>query len=262
MPMRILFGAVSDLDEYPKTRFIRGTCRGAYHDRLHEEFRGESDITVHVMHGVVFHEVPKSPEELDRIMRHVWNTCDEWIVDEPENPKPHMHRGNALIWLAANTPGDEDPRDLYEGAVDAFRSAAQIHTHEESKAWCTFRAGEALGELDRLEEALETACVALRYAPHFGEMYCLAAHVSIKRGRPLDALAWADCAIALGKTAQLTRVEPTRGGFSIPPCRWEVPWMLRATALEMLADPAMVDLVAQADGMAEKAQQARMSGGK
>lgn len=239
----------NDKGEYPKARFIRLPAIGKWTSPFHEDYIGcESFVEMNI---AKFSELPKSQEEQGEKMVTLERLSREWIEREPKLARVRMHLGNTLLYFRR-----------YEEAAAEFIKCAELSEYDEERAWALFRAGECSNERGLHREAIKLCSESMATCPYFPEAPFLAAFAAYNAGRHFDALAWADVAIALGKTTQLARVLPTRTGFSLQVAHWEGPWRLRALALADLetafsGDPSIKQAREQAEQMAEKAEKER-----
>lgn len=235
-------------DDYAKARFLRvpSPSFARYEDPVHEDYRSPASIVF--MNRVKFAEVPKSAEEQAASTARVERIAREWLEREPQCARAWMHLGCALAAQG----------ELVAAAKAFFKCVAYTKRPEE-EAWASFREGGCLSDLGDQDEALGAALHAAKLTPYIPEPAFLAAFASLKDGRPFDALAWADMAIALGSMATVPRVTPTTGAFRVAAAWWEGPWIVRAHALHELGLHELRDHAARMVEVAREKRGAPMS---
>lgn len=238
-------------NDYAKARFLRvpSPTFARYEDPVHEDYRSPGSIVF--MNRVKFVELPKSPEALAATTRHIESVAREWIGREPKCARAWMHLACAL----SNQGKTLEARD-------AFFECAMLTKRPEEEAWAKFREGQCWTDLGHHDEALMCALDAAKLTPYIPEPLFLAAWAALKDGRPLDACAWADCAIALGSLATVPRVTPTTGAFRVAAAWWEGPWLVRAHALHELGLHELRDHAVRMIEAAREKRGAPMSDGE
>ncbi len=146
--------------------------------------------------------------------------------ENPDEPRWFYYLGDALTRLGQ-----------YAEAVTAFRACYALHGWDEESAWAMYRATQCLFELGRLEEALETIVLGMARHAGLADFPWFAAHISLRLGRPQQAVYWARQSVSLGWFAG---IGPTvlRTGWRYPFALWEGPYDVLRVALKELGDDA------------------------
>jgi tetratricopeptide (TPR) repeat protein len=215
-----------DSGEYTKDRFFRLPVTGRFRGPTHEAFYityeiGGGTVTIP---GVVFAELPKSPERLRRKDERDRDVLARYTKETPGEPRWFFYYGDVLSRLGQ-----------YEEAVKAFRACYALRGWEEESAWAMYRATQCLFELDRLEEALETIVLGMARHAALADFPWFAAFISLRLGRPQQAVYWARHAIALGCFAGIGQTV-LRTGWRYPFALWEGPYDVLRVALKELGD--------------------------
>lgn len=230
-----------------KERFIRVPAAGRFVGRCHEEYVGEG-VTRAVMPGAKFFEVERNPEEEASRQMGIQNICAQWILEEPENPRPQFYLGLSLFFFAQ-----------FQKAVPYFLRYAELLNpmpeYEQEIGWSMFMAGLCCAYAGDPEAAIDHALTGMRTCPNIAELPWLIADQELKSGNVHRSLNWSDMAIMAGDTLRHYKPEIIRLGFQLPEARYEYPWLLRHKALMALGDERHALEAAQ---MAQLAKTARM----
>jgi hypothetical protein len=233
-----------DSGEYTKDRFFRLPVTGTFLGPTHEAFFitlqiGGGTVTIP---GAVFAELRKSPERLRRKDERDRDILRRHTQAHPDQPRWFYYLGDALARLGE-----------YEDAVTAFRACYALRGWDEEGAWSMYRATQCLYELNRLEEALETIVAGMARHAGLGDFPWFAAHISLRLGRPQQAVYWARHAIELGCFAGIGQTV-LRIGWRYPFALWEGPYDVLRDALKELGDE---EGAAEADRLFAEAAAAR-----
>lgn len=231
---------------YTKERFFRLPVSGRFEGRVHEEYC-EPDPKHDLMPMVRFDEVPKSPEESAARDEMIEWKCRQWIAEEPKRARPRYHLGCSLL-----RRGDA------KGALLAFCDYSDLTDSPHERAWGLLQCAVALDALTQYQNAIRACVDGMAEFPHFAEFPWWSAYQSLRLNDPVNALAWADMAIALGRTSSYKRVRPLRLGNQIPEAEYEGPWEWRRIACEVLGLSAEAS---EASDMVERARVMRIQDG-
>ena len=137
--------------------------------------------------------------------------------------------------------------------MTAFRACHALRGWDEESAWSMYRATQCLFEMDRLEEALDTIVAGMARHAGLGDFPWFAGHISLRLGRPQQAVYWARHAIELGCFAGIGQ-SVLRIGWRYPFALWEGPYEVLREALRELGDE---EGAAEADRLFAEAAAAR-----
>jgi tetratricopeptide (TPR) repeat protein len=219
---------------------VTGTFLGPTHEAFFITLQiGGGTVTIP---GTVFEELPKSPERLRLKDERDRDILRRHTQAHPDQPRWFYYLGDALARLGE-----------YEDAVTAFRACYALRGWDEEGAWSMYRATQCLYELNRLEEALETIVAGMARHAGLGDFPWFAAHISLRLGRPQQAVYWARHAIELGCFAGIGQTV-LRIGWRYPFALWEGPYDVLRVALKELGDE---EGAAEADRLFTEAAAAR-----
>jgi glycosyltransferase involved in cell wall biosynthesis len=194
---------------YTKDRFFRLPADGEFRGPTHEAFyladvSGGATVTVQ---NVVFDELIKSPEQFRFKDERDRDILREYVQVNPNEPRWFFYLGDVLQRLGQ-----------HEEAIAAFRACNALRGWNEESAWAMYRAAESYVALSQLEEALECVVIGMTRHVGLGDMHWFAAYLSLRLGRPEQAVFWARQAIALGNFQGI--------GKSLRRICWRYPWGL------------------------------------
>lgn len=210
---------------YFKERFFRLPLEVRFRGHCHER---TPDIGFHVIPGVTFHELPKSPtaqaQKFEFIIRESQAAIDAGTADAVD----WYYLGDALAGL-----------DRFEEALEAFE-AFQVRCpgNASGQAWGAFRAALCLDAIGEHREALEACARGLTYHAGASELAWYAAIQALKLHRPDQAVFWARMAVPNGKADGIGG-QIKRHFFQNPKGQWEGPYEVLAAAWQLLGGHAL-----------------------
>jgi hypothetical protein len=210
---------------YGKERFFRLPARGRFVGPTHEAFISDGARSG-TLPGIVFEELPKSPEDYRRKAERDITILSRHTAEHPDDPRWFYYLGDSLAGLGR-----------HDEAIAAFRRCASLNGWDEEGAWALYRAAECFLSLDRPGDAVETCATGMARHAGLAELPWLAAYASWQAGRPAQAVYWARQAIAIGHFAGAGATVP-RIGFRYPPALWEGPYDVLRFALRAIGDNA------------------------
>lgn len=204
-----------DSGRYEKPRIFRLPAKGQFVQGTHEDY---THPTGHLLPFVRFHELQKTPEQLEA---RLWNDLTSLRAQAEADPMCHRWRYYTGVTLEALKHFNE--------AIDSYHQSLTLEADAGMHAWVCYRIAHCLHHLDQHDTALAYCLKGMGLRPEFPELSWFAAVQCQTMGRHQDAIAWAKIAIA--HTQVNARVGKTvRIGFRDPLAAWEGPYQVMAAA--------------------------------
>ena len=215
---------------YAKERLFRLPAKGRWSGPTHEAYIGPRGG---ILPGVTFTELPKDAMTLQRKFQRDANILGAHTSRNPGDPRWHYYLGASLHDLGR-----------FDAAIQPFLACAALRGWDEEGAWACYRAAECYGTMGRWNDAIETCAKGLALRPATAELAWLAAVASMKSGRYVSAIAWANMAIANG-LYNGTPYPVERIGFRNLVALYEGPYEVLRQCYERLGDEGLAESAAR-----------------
>lgn len=211
-----------DSGRYAKERFLRLPAKDKYEGPCHECIvpRNTGQAT---LHHIGFWELPKTAERYQEKFEKATRQLQKATADDPGNPRWWYYLGDSLAGLG---------RD--EEAIKAFDQCSCLWGWDEESAWACFRMALLLEKLGQRRQAMLVLASGMVRHPGIAELPWLAGELSLRAGRPDQAVYWARLAAANSTLHGESHFIRPRIGFRYPEGAKEGPFQLMAKAYEAL----------------------------
>jgi tetratricopeptide (TPR) repeat protein len=216
----------NDLDaiggnSYPKARFFWLPAVGRYDGIAHEAFVANTPGAL--LKSVTFHEVPKTPSELEALTLSVAETMRTEIRKEPGNSRWHFYLADSLCH-----------HGRFDEAIESFRTAALLTGWDEERDWSWYRIALIYGEQRRYAEAIEALQIGGVNIPEQAWYLAYCCHRSGQNDR---AVYWAQKSARIAEEQR----DRLRIGFSYRFAQFEGPFNVLDHAYRALGETKLAD---------------------
>lgn len=207
---------------YSRECIFRLPAEGEFRGRIHEEWSTPSTL---VMPGMVFHEIPKTEEQVMKNAEEMIPLLLQQSREDITNTRWHFYRGLCHFTLGR-----------YQECLEAMEDAMVSNCGDHQRAVQGFWAALCLDKLGRHVEAINECSMGMMSHPGMVELPWLCAVECLKLGEPEKAICWANCAISNGLFVGAS-ISKSRLGFREPYAMWEGPYEVIRDAMAMQGRP-------------------------
>jgi len=190
-PQILCWLIADDTGTYYRERLIRAWSPATWAGRTHEALIGLPQSQKQILPGVSVSSRPKTAAEFQQKLLRDRDALKLETCDHPTDPRWWYYLGQTLEGL----------REFAE-AIAAYMTAAVLPGWDEQAAWACYCAARCHAELGDMQDCVRTCALGLTKHAHFPELAWLAGWGSYQIGRYVDALAWAEIALAIRRLGE------------------------------------------------------------
>jgi hypothetical protein len=232
-----VFSSLHVAGTYSKERLFRIPPRGHFAGRIHEEWRGCNSS---LMQDVLFDELPKSGEVLDKVLISIKDGLEKQMGEDPDN-----YRWPFQLALCYRS------RDEPLTAIAWLQTALCKNALNTTKAWICYCIALCHMDTNDIYGAINWCTTGLGYHPGLAELPHLAGVCCMKLGKPQEALCWANMAISNGLFVGSSFAR-NRMGHREPYALWEGPFEIQRDAQKAMGYPE--ELIKESEIMVQQAK--------
>ncbi len=206
---------------YAKPRLFRLPARGHFKGPIHECWIADDLLSVGMMEGMTFSEIPKTTEQYRAKLERDLAILVDYVAEHPDDPRWLYYLGDTYVGL-----GEDD------AAEGEFLECWELDGWDEESAWACYRMAELQIKRGNHVLALGTCLSGMERHPGMAELPWLAGYCCYHLGRYQHALWWEEMAIALNQCG----ADSTRINFRHEPALQEGPYDVMAWAYGALGE--------------------------